>query len=126
MTADVVIVGGGVVGSSIALHLRRDGFTGRILIVERDPTYARSSSHLAMGGIRQQFGSATNIRMVQYSVTFFEELEATTRSSAPARSRSGSVDICSWSIVPTRRLSNAVSHASVSSVPRSTLSIWRR
>jgi glycine/D-amino acid oxidase-like deaminating enzyme len=76
--ADVLIIGGGVVGSSIALHLRRDGFTGRILIVERDPTYARSSSYLAMGGIRQQFGSETNIRMVQYSIRFYEELERMT------------------------------------------------
>jgi glycine/D-amino acid oxidase-like deaminating enzyme len=78
-SADILIVGGGVVGSSIALHLRRDGFTGRLVIVERDPTYARSSSYLAMGGIRQQFGSETNIRMVQYSVRFFEELEALAR-----------------------------------------------
>lgn len=76
---DILIVGGGVVGSSIALHLRRDGFTGRILVVERDPTYARASSFLAMGGIRQQFGSATNIKLVQYSLGFFDELERMTR-----------------------------------------------
>ena len=55
-TADVVIVGGGVVGSAAAWRLRQDGFTGRIVVVDRDPTYARASSFLAMGGIRQQFG----------------------------------------------------------------------
>jgi FAD-dependent oxidoreductase domain-containing protein 1 len=75
MHPDIVIIGGGVVGSSIGLHLRRDGFTGRILVIERDPTYLKSSSYLAMGGIRQQFGSRENIGMVQYSLGFYAELE---------------------------------------------------
>ena len=38
MDADVIIIGGGVVGSSIAYHLLTDGFTGRVVVVERDPT----------------------------------------------------------------------------------------
>jgi glycine/D-amino acid oxidase-like deaminating enzyme len=75
MTSDVVIIGGGVVGSSIAYHLRRDGFSGRIVVVERDPTYARASSNLAMGGIRQQFGSVVNIRMARFSVNFYERFD---------------------------------------------------
>ncbi|MDQ6831209.1 MAG: FAD-binding oxidoreductase [Gemmatimonadota bacterium] len=74
-SADVVIVGGGVVGSSIAYHLRRDGFTGRIVVAERDSTYARASSFLAMGGVRQQFGSAANIAMAQYSIRFYREFD---------------------------------------------------
>ena len=78
--ADVVIVGGGVVGSSVAYNLRQDGFTGRIVIVERDHTYARASSSLAMGGIRQQFGSAVNIRMVQYSVAFYRDFDQRMRA----------------------------------------------
>src|SRR4030095_6215324 len=49
--ADVVIVGGGVVGSSAAWHLRQDGFTGRIVIIERESTYRRASSVLAIGGL---------------------------------------------------------------------------
>lgn len=79
-TADVVIVGGGVVGSSIGYHLRQDGFTGRIIIVERDQTYARASSNLAMGGIRQQFGSAVNIQMVRYSVAFYRDFDRRMRA----------------------------------------------
>jgi glycine/D-amino acid oxidase-like deaminating enzyme len=74
-TADIVIIGGGVVGSSIGYHLRHDGFSGRIVIVERDDSYARASSSLAMGGIRQQFGSAVNIRMAQYSIAFYREFD---------------------------------------------------
>ena len=73
---DCLIVGGGVVGSSIGYHLRHDGFTGRVAIIERDSTYARSSSNLAMGGIRQQFGSAVNIRLAQYSIDFYRNFDA--------------------------------------------------
>ena len=75
--ADVVIVGGAVVGCSIAWHLRHDGFTGRVVVVERDSTYARASSNLAMGGIRQQFSSAANVGMAQYSVEFYERFDET-------------------------------------------------
>jgi FAD-dependent oxidoreductase domain-containing protein 1 len=68
-TADIVIIGGGVVGSSVAFNLLQDGFNGSVLIIERDPSYQFASSALAMGGVRQQFMSALNIRMVQYSLT---------------------------------------------------------
>ena len=70
-TADVVIIGGGVMGSSIAWHLREDGVTGPIVMIERDPTYARASSDRAMGGIRQQFTSAVNVALVRHSVRFW-------------------------------------------------------
>ena len=76
MSADrIVIVGGGVVGSSIAWHLRAGGFEGGVTVVERDPTYRRASSFLAMGGVRQQFGSAANIRFAQHSVRFYERFD---------------------------------------------------
>lgn len=70
--ADVVIVGGGVVGSSAAWHLRQDGFTGRILVVEREPSYQHASSFLAMGGIRQQFCTPVTVQMVQFSVKLWK------------------------------------------------------
>ena len=75
----IVIVGGGVIGSSIAYHLRLDGHAGRVVVVERDPTYARASSFLAMGGIRQQFNSAVNIQLAQYSTRFYAEFDRALR-----------------------------------------------
>jgi FAD-dependent oxidoreductase domain-containing protein 1 len=73
--ADVVIVGGSVVGCSAAWHLRSEGFTGRIVIVERDETYHRASAFLAMGGIRQQFCTPVTVQMVQYSVGLWKEFD---------------------------------------------------
>ena len=81
MTAEVVIIGGGVVGSSAAWRLRQDGFTGRIVVVERDASYSRASSFLAMGGIRQQFSSAVCVRMVQYSVRLWREFDTRMRTA---------------------------------------------
>lgn len=78
--ADVVIIGGGVVGSAAAWRLRHDGFTGRVVVVERDRTYARASSFLAMGGIRQQFGSSVCVRMVQHSVALWREFDTRMRT----------------------------------------------
>jgi FAD-dependent oxidoreductase domain-containing protein 1 len=72
---DVIIVGGSVVGSSAAWHLREDGFTGRIVVVERDPSYARASAFLAMGGIRQQFCTPVTVQMVQYSVALWKRFD---------------------------------------------------
>lgn len=80
MTCDVLIIGGGVMGCSTAYQLRRDGFAGRIIVVERDPTYRRASSALAMGGIRQQFGSAINIRLAQYSIEFYKTFDRALRT----------------------------------------------
>lgn len=75
MQADVVIVGGSIIGSSAAWQLRQDGFTGRIIVVERDPTYVRASAFLAMGGIRQQFCTPVTVQMVQHSVELWKQFD---------------------------------------------------
>lgn len=68
---DVVIVGGGVIGSSVAYFLAAlEDFGGTCLVVERDPTYARSSTSLSVGGIRQQFSTPENILMSRFSADF--------------------------------------------------------
>jgi len=73
--ADVVIIGGAVMGSSIAYNLLNDGFNGKVLVLERDPTYEHSSTALSVGGIRQQFGTKVNIDIARYSVPFYEQFD---------------------------------------------------
>jgi FAD-dependent oxidoreductase domain-containing protein 1 len=73
---DVVIVGGAAVGSAIAYFLTHDlAFSGTIAVIERDPTYARSSTTLSAASIRQQFSTPENIRMSAFGVAFFRELK---------------------------------------------------
>ncbi len=70
-TAEVVIVGGGVMGSAIACFLRRDpAFDGRVVVVERDPTYRQASSALSASAIRQQFSTPQNIAMSRFGFEF--------------------------------------------------------
>ena len=72
--ADVVIVGGSVMGSATALFLAADpAFRGRILVVERDPTYRAASAALSWGGLRQQFSTPENIAMSLFALAFVRE-----------------------------------------------------
>jgi FAD-dependent oxidoreductase domain-containing protein 1 len=71
MKVDVLVVGGGAIGSSIAWHLKSDReFTGSVAVAERDPTYARASSALSASSIRQQFSTPLNIHLSRYGVDF--------------------------------------------------------
>jgi len=74
-TADILIVGGGVVGSSAAYFLTADpGFRGRVLVVEKDPTYGEAATARSAGGIRQQFSTPENIRMSQFGAAFVKNV----------------------------------------------------
>ena len=69
--ADVVIVGGGVMGCAVAYFLAVEmGFDGRILIIERDPSYANCATARSWGGLRQQFSTPENIRMSLFGAEF--------------------------------------------------------
>jgi len=69
--ADVVIVGGGAVGSAAAYFLGATaGFGGRVVVVERDPTYARASTPLSVGGVRQQFSIRENVEIGLFARDF--------------------------------------------------------
>lgn len=71
-TAEVIIVGGGVMGSAVAYFLRGERFPGRVLVIEPDPLYQRASSALSFGGIRQQYSTAVNVQISRASVAFYE------------------------------------------------------
>ncbi|XP_075420219.1 FAD-dependent oxidoreductase domain-containing protein 1 isoform X1 [Tenrec ecaudatus] len=75
--ADVVIVGGGVLGLSVAYWLKRlekQRGSIRVLVVERDHTYSQASSGLSVGGIRQQFSLPENIQLSLFSVNFLRNI----------------------------------------------------
>jgi sarcosine oxidase len=67
--ADVVIVGGAIIGSSVATFLAmRPDFDGRIVVVERDPTFRTSSTTLSAASIRLQFSTPLNIEISRFGV----------------------------------------------------------
>lgn len=72
MHADVVIVGGGVIGMSVAMHLARAGCTN-IVVLERG-TIGSGSSAKGVGGFRQQFDTEINVRLSQLSLPTLLEL----------------------------------------------------
>jgi sarcosine oxidase subunit beta len=69
-TAEVVIIGGGIMGLSTAYHLARAGQKD-VLLLEQN-LLAQGSTGLSVGGIRQQFSHASNILLSQESVRVFE------------------------------------------------------
>lgn len=70
-TYDVVVVGGAIMGSSIAWFLSANSdFQGRVLVIERDPAYAQASSALSASCIRHQFSNAVNVRMSMFGTEF--------------------------------------------------------
>ena len=71
MKSDVLVIGGGVMGSSAAYHLKTDpAFTGTVTVIERDPTYATASSALSASSIRQQFSTPLNIHLSRFGIGF--------------------------------------------------------
>jgi sarcosine oxidase subunit beta len=80
-----VIVGGGIVGSSIAYHLTDQGCR-KVLVLERETRQGLGSTGKSMGGVRAQFATTVNIQMSLYSIPFlarFEELTGHPSSYRP-------------------------------------------
>ena len=73
---DVVIVGGGVVGSASAWYLRKLGFAGTIAIVEKDTSYSKGCTALSAGGIRQQFSTPENIELSKFGLRLIRNLKS--------------------------------------------------
>lgn len=75
-TYDVVIVGGGVVGSASAHYLRKNGFTGSIALVEKDTSWALGCTARSVGGLRQQFSTPENIALSKFGVALVKNLKS--------------------------------------------------
>jgi glycine/D-amino acid oxidase-like deaminating enzyme len=69
-TAEVVIIGGGIVGSSIAYHLTEAGCRD-VLVIERESHQGKGSTGKSMGGVRAQFSTPVSIQMSLYSIPFY-------------------------------------------------------
>jgi len=76
-TADVIIIGAGIVGSSIAYHLTEAGCRN-ITVLERETSQGKGSTGKSMGGVRAQFATPINIQMSLYSLPFFSDFEEAT------------------------------------------------
>jgi glycine/D-amino acid oxidase-like deaminating enzyme len=75
---DVVIVGGAVIGSAVAYFLTANpDFNGSVLVVERDPSYAKASTALSSSSIRVQFSNAVNVKISQFGMQFIRDFAQT-------------------------------------------------
>ena len=73
-TADVVIIGAGIVGSSIAYNLTAQGCRS-VLVIERESAQGKGSTGKSMGGVRAQFSTPVSIQMSLYSIPFYASFE---------------------------------------------------
>lgn len=72
---DVVIIGGGIIGTSIAYHLAKRGCS-HVAVIEKEISTGMGSTAKAAGGIRAQFGSAINVDLSRISLEHFERFSA--------------------------------------------------
>lgn len=95
MNADVVIVGGAVMGSATAYYLARIDPSLSVVVVEKDPTYRYSSTLLSDGNVRIQFNLEENIRISQYAMemmeTFADDMAVGPFRPDPAPKRQGNL-----------------------------------
>lgn len=74
---DVAVIGGGIVGSSVAYHLSQRDPQLSVAVIEPDPGYEFASTLRASGGCRVQFTCPENIAMSLYSIEFIKKFDAT-------------------------------------------------
>lgn len=77
----IIIVGAGVIGCSVAYHLARLGVTS-VLLLEREEFPGTGSTSKALGGIRAQFTTAINVQMSLLSMKLLEEMDEEMRSQS--------------------------------------------
>jgi FAD-dependent oxidoreductase domain-containing protein 1 len=75
MRHDVLIVGGGAIGMSIAYYLRSHKKSCSVCVIEKDPSYNLASTPRASGGARRLFSTPENILMSNYSIDCFGKFD---------------------------------------------------
>jgi glycine/D-amino acid oxidase-like deaminating enzyme len=75
MRSDIVIIGGGIIGSAAAYFLAISGRAGAVTVIEPDPTYAKASTPAGAGGVRRLMSRPENIRMSQFSLDFYANFQ---------------------------------------------------
>ena len=76
-TYDVIIIGGGIMGSASAYYLMKMDNTLKVAVIERDLTYAKASTTLSMANARIQFSLEQNIAISQYALKTLAQFEDT-------------------------------------------------
>jgi FAD-dependent oxidoreductase domain-containing protein 1 len=76
-STDVLVVGGGAIGSSVAYFLKTLDPSVTVTVAERDATYEFASTPRASGGVRRLFSLPENIELSKYSIDFFESFATT-------------------------------------------------
>lgn len=76
-STDLVIVGGGLVGSAVAFFVahKQTNREREIMVIERDPMYTTASSSLSAGGIRHQFSVTENVQMSMFTTKFLRNIK---------------------------------------------------
>ncbi len=72
---DIIIIGGGIMGSATAYSLLQADNGLKIVVIEKDPSYTRASTTLSMSNARIQFSLKQNIRISQYAFEILERFE---------------------------------------------------
>ena len=108
MTCDVLIVGGGIMGSSTAYHLALFEPNLRVAVVERDPTYLRSSTTLSAANLRTvAFSLNENFRIAQRTfkklATFDADMQVDGRPPAIYFRAEGNLFLCDAAGLPEAR-----------------------
>lgn len=75
-SADFLIVGGGVIGASTAWWLSGMAPGKRIVVIEKDPSYARAATALSVASVRQQFSNPINVEISRFGVDFIRDFGA--------------------------------------------------
>src|SRR3990170_1045664 len=83
-TADIVVIGGGVMGASTAYHLAKRGHV-KVVLLEKETFFGLGATGRCAGGIRHQFATEVNIRLSLASLRMLDELEAETGQPALVR-----------------------------------------